>query len=351
MRIAIAEEDGTVGRILRERLDHGGDEVCEIPSREEVLRGVRHDAFQVLILDWTLGEFANIDLCQQIRRRDQTQPYIFVLALTAPDDPNERLEAFGAGVDAVISKPCQAAEIRARLDVARRISTHEESLRRRSAALEQIRRELEIENATLSEIASCDVLTGLKNRRYFSEALESQFSLARRQWLPISLVMIDVDQFKPFNDRYGHPAGDDVLRVVGHLLREGVRDHDIVARYGGEEFAILLPGTEQAECLPLVDRLRLLVANYPWPLRPVTISLGVATLNPIEGEPSDLIDQVDRSLYYSKAMGRNRATHARELPDLAANALSNQISKNSLFSGTVAGDSFPVANNTISPGP
>ena len=352
MKIAIAERDGAVARVLRGGLIKGLDEVSEARSAATLQAVLDRDDLSVLILDWTFPEFDGPQICQRVRHRDQNQPYVFVLALLpVADDPHARLEAFAAGADAIVSLPCDPIEVAARLDVARRITDREERFRSRSEALEQIRRDLETENATLSEIASCDALTGLRNRRYFCEALDAQFSLARRKGLPLSLVMIDVDQFKPFNDRYGHLAGDAVLQVVGAILRDCVRDHDVVARYGGEEFAILLPATEENESLPLVDRLRLAVANHPWSLRPVTISLGVATLGPIEAQPSDLIDQADRSLYYSKAMGRNRATHARELPELMASPLQDRLGKEALFAGTVGSAPFPVADNTTFPSP
>ena len=338
MRVAIAEQDGSVGRLLRAGLLDEGDQLVEIRKMADLRSTLDRADLSVLIYDWSLPEFDHPDLHHRLQLRDQTQTYLFVIAvLPESANPDQRLEAFAAGVDAVVSAPCDPHEIALRLDVARRIFNHELSLRSRSETLEQIRLDLESQNATLSEIASRDALTGLRNRRYFCETLDSQFSLARRKGLPLSLVMIDVDQFKSFNDHYGHLAGDEVLRVVGILLRSCVRDHDVVARYGGEEFAILMPATDEDECLPMVDRLRMTIADHPWSLRPVTISLGVATLGPSERYPADLIDQADRTLYYSKAMGRNRATHARELQDLADSQTIERLgNRDGLFGGTLA---------------
>ena len=352
MKVAIAERDGSVGRLLRAGLLEEADELVEIQNLADAQQALDRADLSVLIFDWSMEEINTPDLRRRLQLRDQNRTYLFVIAiLSASTDPGERLAAFAAGVDAFVPARCDPQEIVARLDVARRITGHEQSLRNRSETLEQIRDDLETENATLSEIASCDALTGLRNRRYFCETLDSQFALARRKGLPLSLVMIDVDQFKPFNDQFGHLAGDEILRVVGKLLRGSVRDHDVVARYGGEEFAVLLPATDEEECLPMVDRLRLTIANHPWSLRPVTISLGVATLSPSERQPSDLIDQADQTLYYSKAMGRNRATHARELPDLCANPLIDRLKKGiGLFVGTMATQPYPVIGNTTLPG-
>ena len=250
MKIAIAEEDDAIEQVLC-----GGEPLQEWTilklSNSDALRGALTDPdLRVLIIDWTNPRLADPNLCRRIRLRDATEPYVYLIAVVGPNSAQARLGAYEAGVDAVVEMQTDSRQILARLDVARRIVDHEAALRNRSDGLEQARLLLEAENAALSEIASSDGLTGLRNRRFFREALDAQFSLARRKGLPISLVMIDVDQFKAFNDRFGHPAGDDVLREVGMLLRSSVRDHDIVARYGGEEFAILLPATEMDECFP-----------------------------------------------------------------------------------------------------
>ena len=133
------------------------------------------------------------------------------------------------------------------------------------------------QNARLAELATTDELTGVKNRRRFREDLELLFAQADRQASPLSLIMLDIDHFKQYNDAFGHPAGDEVLRRVGTTLQSAVRAHDVVARYGGEEFVVLLPATEANEALEVAERLRSAIADQPWPLRKVTASLGVAT--------------------------------------------------------------------------
>ena len=331
MRIAIADEDGAIREALRRDGRFEADELVDFGDRGDLGR-IRADlALHVLIFDWTSPRLPGPEICEEVRQQDASAPYIYLIAIVGACSGHERLEAYGAGADAVLTRPCDPAEVAARVDVARRIASHDEALRIRSAELEQIRTELEVENAVLSEIASSDPLTGLRNRRFFGEALDAQFSLARRKGLPISLVMIDVDQFKAFNDQFGHPAGDDVLREVGLLLRSSVRDHDIVARYGGEEFAIVLPATEEYESLPLADRLRTTVSDHPWPLRRITISIGVATMGLHEAQPMDLVDQADRALYLSKAMGRNRVTHSGNLTDLAAGLLVPRLDPDSMI--------------------
>src|SRR5262249_50337353 len=119
--------------------------------------------------------------------------------------------------------------------------------------------------ADLREQATLDPLTGARNRRFLSEALSEGSAFAAGEGRPLSLVMLDVDHFKRFNDDFGHPAGDEVLREVSLLLRNSVRSQDVVARYGGEEFAVLLPGADEDEGYLLAERLRSLIASHPWP--------------------------------------------------------------------------------------
>jgi diguanylate cyclase (GGDEF)-like protein len=168
---------------------------------------------------------------------------------------------------------------------------------------------LATDNARLRELATTDGLTGLKNYRHFAEALKSAFSLAVCRGKPFSVVMVDVDHFKAFNDGFGHQSGDDVLSTLATILRTTVRRQDLVARYGGEEFVILLPETDLSGSRVVAERLRVAVERHPWPLRGVTVSLGVATMTAATRAPCELVKQADNALYRSKRMGRNRVSH------------------------------------------
>jgi len=198
------------------------------------------------------------------------------------------------------------------------LGRRQDELAQANSQLELANGQLELANARLEELATCDGLTGLKNHRFLQGILQSSFSFARRHSLPVSLVMLDVDNFKAYNDTFGHPAGDAVLRQVALLLQAGVRDHDIVARYGGEEFAVLLPATAQGEALIVANRLHESVASFAWTGRPVRVSVGVSTCDPasppLARAPGELVDEADAALYRSKQQGRNRVTHSRETP-------------------------------------
>jgi diguanylate cyclase (GGDEF)-like protein/PAS domain S-box-containing protein len=184
-----------------------------------------------------------------------------------------------------------------------------------NAELESKRLELALANTRLAEQLTTDELTGLHNRRYVGETLREFLSFAKRQGLPLSLMMLDVDEFKQYNDAHGHPAGDAVLRAIAGILKRNVRAHDVVARYGGEEFMILQPGTDAEAGRTMAERLRLAIRSHEWPLRTVTASFGIATMVP--SSPTfldDLIKSADRALYHSKRMGRNRVTHVNDMP-------------------------------------
>ncbi len=164
-----------------------------------------------------------------------------------------------------------------------------------------------------------DGLTGVANRRMFDSVLELEWTNARRGGRPLSLVMIDIDHFKAYNDRYGHLAGDDCLkRVARRLAQAATRPRDFLARFGGEEFVLVLPESDEAAAALVAERCRDLVfkeqiAHGASPTAQiVTISIGVATTVPQHGdEPMTFVDEADRRLYRAKQQGRNRIAGAR----------------------------------------
>lgn len=165
-------------------------------------------------------------------------------------------------------------------------------------------------NSQLEKLATTDGLTELRNHRTFQGLLAREFGLARRHKKPLSLAMLDVDHFKDFNDAFGHPAGDTVLRRVAAILKDAVRSSDYTARYGGEEFALLLPETGPAGAETLAEKVRHTVAAASWDHRDITVSIGVGSLGDAILSPQALIEAADKALYQSKREGRNRVTVA-----------------------------------------
>jgi diguanylate cyclase (GGDEF)-like protein/PAS domain S-box-containing protein len=182
-------------------------------------------------------------------------------------------------------------------------------------------------NERLAELATTDSLTALWNRRAFFDQLGIQLQQAARAARPLSMLLLDLDGFKAYNDRYGHLAGDEVLRITAGVLRHRARRSDYVARIGGEEFGILLPESDRVGAVRLGERFRSAIAAFRWPLRNVTVSVGASTIafsrvvpRPAVPSYSDVLAAADRALYHSKALGRNRVSH---VDDLTASVLAS----------------------------
>jgi diguanylate cyclase (GGDEF)-like protein len=174
--------------------------------------------------------------------------------------------------------------------------------------------DLLMQNRTLSEISARDSLTGLYNRWYVMEKIDSEMNRALRHGSPMSVLMLDLDHFKKVNDSFGHSVGDEVLKVVGQVLRESCRVYDVAGRYGGEEFCVVLPETRVGNTKMVAERIRSRLASTELPVGSssitVTASIGVAGMDSVSDEgvvsAAALLDRADRALYSAKHHGRNR---------------------------------------------
>lgn len=166
--------------------------------------------------------------------------------------------------------------------------------------------ELQAANAALDRLSQTDPLTGLLNRRGFDVLAKPALALARRAGRPLTVMMLDIDHFKVVNDEHGHDAGDYVLVALARLMRERLREADVVARVGGEEFVALLPDTDLEGGVRVADMLREAVAAMQLPCGPVTVSAGVAMVGASTSDMSELLHQADMALYRAKGSGRNR---------------------------------------------
>jgi len=249
----------------------------------------------LILLDILMPGMDGYEVCRQLKENEITKnlPVIFV---TAVSEVMDETRGFRLGAVDYITKPFHPPVVKAR------VKAH---------------MELKIKSDMLEQLASIDGLTNLYNRRRLDELLNGEWNRCQRSKAPLSLIMIDIDYFKLFNDTYGHAMGDQCLRDVAWTLKDCLRrPGDIIARYGGEEFAVLLPNTDMDGAESMADKLRNEVESLKIPhsssdvSENVTISLGVATaFTDFRLDSSaDLLKTADSALYQSKKNGRNQVT-------------------------------------------
>jgi diguanylate cyclase (GGDEF)-like protein len=179
--------------------------------------------------------------------------------------------------------------------------------------LDRIHEQLRKQNEELEQLSTTDSLTGLANHRSLMQSLEDAESRFKRDRKPFSVLVADVDHFKQYNDAFGHPAGDEVLKNIADIMKESTRPVDCVARYGGEEFVILLPDTNAFDALEVAEHIRARIAAKAFTGRKITLSIGVSEF-PVDGESGEaIIGVADEALYQAKREGRDRAIRARKL--------------------------------------
>lgn len=234
---------------------------------------------------------------------------------SSPDSWNYRTDSFISFPIAIGEKPLAVLNVADRAD-GRSFTADDLDILQALApqlAVAIDRRQLEIRAVELEKRSITDSLTGLMNRGYIEERLIEEMSRANRYRTQMSLLMVDVDNFKSYNDTFGHPAGDVALVLVAKAMKDTLRAADVAARYGGEEFAILLPQTDAAEAASIAERLRQRVERTEFPRRQVTISVGFAEFTPEFAEPRDWITAADMALYDAKELGKNRVRNYADL--------------------------------------
>ncbi|RKY92859.1 diguanylate cyclase response regulator [candidate division KSB1 bacterium] len=284
-------------------LTAAGYEVIEAKSGQEALQKVRDEKPDLILLDVMMPKMSGYEVCKILKNDPETQfiPIIMVTALTSVED---KIRGIEAGADDFISRPFNKTELMARVKSLLRIKFLQDQLHQRMQELSEARERLQ-------QLAITDGLTGLFNYRYFREQLEHEINRAERHNLDVSLVMMDIDFFKYYNDRNGHLAGDEVLKHIANILCSNVRKIDIAARYGGEEFALILPETDKNSAVIVAEKIRKLIEDDPIPHEErqpngkLTISMGVSNFPDDSRTAKGLIEIADRRLYNAKQAGRN----------------------------------------------
>lgn len=267
----------------------------------------------VILQDLVMPDIDGLMLLKFYRSNPETK-VVPVIVLSTKEDPKIKSEAFALGASDYLVKFPDKIEVIARILAHSRSFLAQQQRDEAYQALEVLKKELEEKNTELERLSSQDGLTGIANRRIFDEFSGKEWGRAARDHTPLSLILIDIDHFKTYNDNYGHQGGDDCLRQVAQKLASTVRrPSDLVARYGGEEFAVVMPGTDLEGAKRIADALCDGVASMNLPhahsstADHVTISLGVASAMPTtEGGPEQLIEKADEALYQAKKSGRNQ---------------------------------------------
>lgn len=290
-RILIVDDDPINIRTLAGIFDDKYD-ILFATDGKQALRVAMQEKPDVILLDVMMPEMDGYQVCRLLKSDNLTR-YIPIIFVTAKSDADHEILGFEIGAADYISKPFCSAIVKLRVD-------------------NQI--ELKCARERLLKLAITDGLTGVANRRKFDEQLANEWQRATRTQQDLSVVMIDVDRFKNYNDYYGHQAGDDCLRQVATLLANSVRrGSDFVARYGGEEFAMILPMTDGQAALKIANAMcqnlnQLALPHATSEFERITLSAGVATDIPSKEKKAEkLIQNADYALYTAKNQGRNQA--------------------------------------------
>lgn len=292
-RVLIVDDEAFNRKILTNLLS-GLAKISLAKNGEQALASAKEQQPSLILLDIVMPDMSGFEVLQELKGNPDTQhiPVIFITGLDSIED-----EAYGLKLGACdyIQKPFHMDIVKAR------VTTHLELTRQRKL---------------LEKLANFDALTSIPNRRHFETALATEWASAQREQSSISIAMLDVDHFKRYNDNYGHPMGDEVLRQVARTIEAKLnRPRDQICRYGGEEFCVILPTTEQdgakqilTDCMEAIEALNI-DHEHSATASHVTVSVGVYSCTPDRDmEVSTALSAADKALYQAKTAGRNQLT-------------------------------------------
>lgn len=318
MRILLADDDAISRTMLERTLERAGYDVIAVENgRLAVEHLCRKDGPRLALLDWVMPELDGPSVCRQVRQTRE-QPYVHMVLLTSKESKQDIVQGLESGADDYIVKPCDAAELKARLRTGLRILQLEDKL---VEAREDMRFK-----------ATHDPLTGLFNRGVILELLAREMTRTNREDSCFTLLLGDVDHFKSINDTRGHVVGDTVLKEIACRILASVRSYDYVGRYGGEEFLVVLNNCDKSRSLFRAEQIAEAVARAPVqtassPIT-VTMSLGVLASSDWKNRSlEEVMHEVDAALYSAKGAGRNcvRSAHPQQGPEANYSKRNNPI--------------------------
>jgi diguanylate cyclase (GGDEF)-like protein len=284
VNVLVIEDDPTEAKCLESALQSVGYHVWLVNSPQEGIISLRSNTFCVAITELRSSKMNGVQFTKEAHKVSEG---INVLVLTPYSFIASAIEAMEAGAYGYITKPLNSSEIR--IVVERAVERY-------------LLLSTSDEKEYLVDLAVRDGLTGLFNRRYFNELINIEANRIKRSPAALSLLMLDIDNFKNYNDDQGHPAGDILLKGIAQVFRNSVRAVDIVCRYGGEEFIIMLPQTDKKGAQIIAERIRVQVGLY----LPTTVSIGISTFPEDAQEIEQLIEKADSALYQAKKSGKNK---------------------------------------------
>jgi diguanylate cyclase (GGDEF)-like protein len=307
VRALIADDDRTTTGIVAKALRGWGldvDVAYDGAAAWQLLNAI--DPPAIAVIDWTMPELDGPELCRRVRATSRLSA-MYVLLLTARDRRVDLIEGLDAGADDYMTKPVDLDELRARMHVGMRVASLQQRLSRRVTELRRA-------HDRLKEMASTDALTHLYSRRWWFDMASTEFARSRRNGADLSVLLVDLDHFKRVNDRFGHEAGDNVLKAFADLLRRECRQTDIIGRHGGEEFALALPETSLAAAQTVASRLtdgcRALALPAGDEFIRWSCSIGIADVREDDADIDAVLRRADAALYDAKRAGRDRWAHA-----------------------------------------
>lgn len=297
-RILVVDDEAGIRQTMKDFLTGHGYSVLTAGEGEEALSLFQTYPIDLVIADIRMpGELNGLMLTRRIKDINPNTPVIVITGYATID---YAVESMKAGAVDFIAKPLRMSHTLFIIE----------------KALETQRlRELAEMSEYYKRLSNIDEMTGIYNFRFFMQMLHNEMERHTRYPDPLCLLIVDIDDFKQINDRYGHLVGDSVLRRVAILLKRSIRGCDILARYGGEEFSVILPATALKDAVVVSERIRNAVAEHRFHLPDgltldhVTVTIGLGTFSPSDTSPDTLIKKADQALYTGKNQGKNRVVY------------------------------------------
>lgn len=301
--IIIVSEHSNSRLLLKTHLASSGHNTILWRPGQNIFDLIENYQIDVIILDMPIQHQNGYQVCRLIKKSPRTQ-FIPIILLIEFYDEQIVSKGYYAGADDFINKPVNRMELLVRVQSLIRIKRLYDALEEKILELEKIQNRLK-------ELVIRDELSGVFNYRFFRQQLYHEISRSIRFKYPVSLIIFDIDNFKKYNDTYGHPQGDKIIKRFATLLKENIRKVDILSRYGGDEFALILPGTERRFAVDVAEKLRSIIENAYFSggkksQKGITCSAGVAGFPADANDAEELLQLADIALYVAKENGKNQ---------------------------------------------